>query len=294
VEISCSFDRPTKRRGPPNKHAEAAKREEEERRRNEIASQLYMGGPPSGLVGFPGSLEPPSNTLRNGPPSHIEGPPDAIDSSVSTEMMAEALTSLSTRPVLNAEAICPLPLIVDLIEEFFTYIHPLAPFPHEPSFRASLSERKDMIDSNFLAMLASMIGALTASFPRKTRMILKAHRHEGRFPTSRMLISHCHAVAIQARQIREAESPDKLDVFDMATSYFLGLAAAYTENWTRSRILFGQTITFMYIVGAHKDGKSSHSEAESEAVDFVNREVARRIFWVMVAGVRYGIISFSP
>ena len=68
--------------------------------------------------------------------------------------VAATLASLS-HAVLNAESICPISVLELLVDDFFTYIHPLAPFPHEPSFRAAFSSREDLKNPSFLALLAS-------------------------------------------------------------------------------------------------------------------------------------------
>ncbi|CAN9433553.1 unnamed protein product [Alternaria alternata] len=99
LEIPCTFERPSRRRGPPNRHAEAIKK----RRIGDVDS---------------GSSNPQSPTNA-----------------------AHALAQLqSSHPTqLSAEEICALPTLNALIDDFFTYIHPLCPFPHEPSYFLGLT-----------------------------------------------------------------------------------------------------------------------------------------------------------
>ncbi|EHK97719.1 hypothetical protein M7I_6503 [Glarea lozoyensis 74030] len=126
LEIPCTRNRPSRRRGPPNRHAEAIKK-----RRFGFDSPTDTGG---GGGGF--------------------------DSPTSPNNVAATLARFSSHAVLNAESICPFETLELLVDDFFTYIHPLCPFPHEPSFRAAFKSRQDLSNPLFLALLASMTGRL--------------------------------------------------------------------------------------------------------------------------------------
>lgn len=188
---------------------------------------------------------------------------------------------------MSAESICPFPILELLVDDFFTYIHPLAPFPHEPSFRAAFKDREDMRNPTFLALLASMIATLVASFPRKPMMHLKAHHQERLFPNSVSLVERCHKVAVEARGPGYLDQ--ELTVYHAATSYFLGIAGAYTINWKQCRLYFGETFTISRVIGVHRASEPKYGDetrAQSKQVDFIKQEIGRRIFWVMVVGIR--------
>lgn len=266
LDIPCTFERPTRRRGPPNKHAEAIKRRRMEQEQ-----------------GFSASSSPPS-------PNNV----------------AATLASLSSHAVLNAESICPLSTLELLIDDFFTYIHPLVPFPHEPSFRAAFKHREDLNNPPFLALLASMVGALVASFPRKPRLHLKAQSREKLFPNSISLVERCHKVAVEARGTGYLDK--ELTVYDAATSYFLGLAGAYTFSWKQCRLYFAEALTIARSLGVHKikdatiysaastsgSDENGYIRKSPETVDYIRQEIGRRIFWITFVGVRYvGVAEFE-
>jgi hypothetical protein len=144
-----------------------------------------------------------------------------------------------------------------------------------------------------------MVGVLVASFPRKPRLHLKAQRREHLFPNSISLVERCHHVATQARGAAYLDNPE-LSVYDAVTSYFLGLAGAYTFQWKQTRLYFGETLTILRVIGAHK-AKSPSSipleslhaafggngfEAQPEKVDRIKQEISRRLFWVVFVGIR--------
>ncbi len=130
-----------------------------------------------------------------------------------------------------------------------------------------------------------MVGILVASFPRKPMMHLKAQRQEKLFRNSVALVERCHKVAVEARGPGYLDQ--ELTVYDAATSYFLGLAGAYTINWKQCRLYFGETFTISRVIGVHRtEDAVNHGEASNQPVDYIKQEIGRRIFWVMVVGIR--------
>lgn len=237
-----------KRRGPPNKHAEAAK----------AAKRARMEG-----------LSP-------------------------VQSITDARAILGGQAnVLDAEVIAPWPVLTLLVDDFFTYIHPLMPFPHEPTFRAAFNARADRTSTDFLALLASMIGVLVASFPRSARAHLKATHSTNLFPTAITMIDRCRAVAMDARGSTYMAKED-MTVDDATTSYFLALSAAYTLQWKTCKRFMAETMTFCRELLAHRRSDAVSSVADiaaalsgtNRAMDHIQDQISKRIFWVMVAGLR--------
>lgn len=253
--VECTFARETKRRGPPNKHAEAAKAK---RTRIDLAAPV---------------------------PYHI--PP-------SPQTAAKALLTISEPTVADAEAIAPMPVLELLVDDFFTYIHPLAPFPHEPTFRQSFANREDRSRPEFLGLLASMICALVASFPRSAREHLKAQHSTHLFPRAIVMIDKCREIVLMTRGSKwPLKQPKTLD--DAATSYFLGLASGYTHQWNTSSHFMAETLTLVRELGfnrpkQHGDLPTFGNDIYSEdplPFNHVKDQIGKRIFWCLLLGVRY-------
>ncbi|KAI0891976.1 hypothetical protein F4806DRAFT_481283 [Annulohypoxylon nitens] len=258
LQVECTFNRTMKRRGPPNKHAEAAR----------LAKR-------------------PRNEEESPAPHHA----------------AETLVSIATHngPTIagiDAETIAPWPILELLIDDFFTYIHPLIPFPHEPTFRAAFTSRLDRSNSEFLALTASMVGVLVASFPRSARSHLKAQHSAGLFVSAVAMIDHCRVIALEARGA-QFMLKDDMSVDAAATSYFLGLAAAHTLQWRLCKRFFTETMTFCReLLGSYQQGNLSTvaqhipglgqmlNASANGSIDHIKDQISKRIFWVMVAGVR--------
>ncbi|KAH6649436.1 hypothetical protein F5144DRAFT_5772 [Chaetomium tenue] len=248
--VDCTFNRTMKRRGPPNKHAEAAKAAKQQR------------------------LEP----------NISPGPHNAAETLISISGGQDA------QHILDAESIAPWPVLTLLIDDFFTYIHPLAPFPHEPTFRMSFTAREDRTNRAFLGLLASMIGALVASFPRTARLHLKTQQHGMHmYPKSITLVDRCRTVALEARGASFC-SKDDITVYDASTSYFIALAAAYTMRWKLYRRFMAESMAFIRELGYHKprDLGSSMFGVTYRGPPFnhVEDQLGKRMFWCLFLGLR--------
>ncbi|KAL0940091.1 zn 2cys6 transcription factor [Colletotrichum truncatum] len=263
LNVECTFNRELKRRGPPNKHAEAARAARRQR------------------------LEPGNTFPAYGPANPTPSPHNA----------AQALVSIAEGPArLDAEAIAPMPILELLVDDFFTYIHPLTPFPHEPTFRHSFANREDRTNPEFLGLLASMVGALVASFPRSARQHLKTQHSTHLFPRAIVMIEKCRDIALDTRGSRWAvKQPKTLD--DAATSYFLGLAAGYTFEVNRFRYFTSECLSLIRELGFHRPKHPNelptfgNDNCSPDPLPFhhIKDQIGKRIFWCLLLGVR----SFS-
>ncbi|ETN42400.1 uncharacterized protein HMPREF1541_01554 [Cyphellophora europaea CBS 101466] len=254
LDIPCTFERPSRRRGPPNRHAEAIKRQ-----------KLENGA----------SAQQPNDS-----PTH-----DA----------AYSLAALSLPATLSAESICDLQSIEVLIDDYFLYIHPLIPLPHEPTFRAAFANRQDKTDRSFLSLIASMLETLVASFPRRARRLFTSEQSIAQFPNAGALIDRCHQVFVEARGLGYLDRPATL--YDAVSSYLAGLASAYVYDIRRMRLYFGECVMMLRTLGIHRPdihapvGSAAGADAAAERrtpANYVYQESSRRLFWLMFVSAMSG------
>lgn len=189
---------------------------------------------------------------------------------------------------LSAESIAPLDLINLFIDDYFTYVHPLIPFPHEPSFREAWRVRKDLSDRFFLALLAGMIGCMVSVYPRRPRRHLKAMGKENLFPTSSALVDLCRQVCLEARGAGYLER-EGLYVYDAATSYYLVNMSSFMYRWQAADLYLGECFTIIRASGFYKsrpayppaDFGARAALSSEQNMNFIDEEVGRRIFWTV-------------
>ncbi|KAJ5294791.1 hypothetical protein N7508_009612 [Penicillium antarcticum] len=269
LEIPCTYERPSRRRGPPNRHAEALKKQKREPLLDDEASLSPADYPP---------VTTPQATFANPPSGQFP---------------------------LSAESICSLHTVQLLLDDFFTYIHPLVPVPHEPTFRAAFERREDVTNHTFLALLASMIGFLVASFPRRPKLRLNTEAERHAFPNSIALVKRCLDVAIQARGAGYLDR--NATVYDAAISYFLAVCAGYIYNMRRCRVYLSECRAMLSVydlcrspplttrsstLGPNSPLSSAsmmqdqpvHSFMDTQGVDLITQELGRRLFYVTLVG----------
>lgn len=188
------------------------------------------------------------------------------------------------------QCIAPLGVLQLLVDDFFTYIHPLTPFPHEPTFREAFNNREDRTNPEFLSLLASMIGALVASFPRSARLHLKASHSYEKFPRSIMLVDRCMKVALAVRP-SDVMLKDVVTVNDAAISYFLCLSSGYTMRWNQCVRFLGESLCLLREMGFHRrrpppTSLSFGADRPDASNDFISDEIGKRIYWCIFLGAR--------
>ncbi|KAK5942824.1 hypothetical protein PMZ80_005390 [Knufia obscura] len=243
LDIPCTFNRPSRRRGPPNRHAEAIKRQRLD----------------------DGSYNPMSASQMAASP---------------TRDAAYGLAALSA-PMpqqLSAEMICDIGTLHILIDDYFAYIHPLIPIPHEPTFREQLRRREDVRDRSFLALLAGMIEALVTSFPRRVKQVFQSPEARAQFPHASALISRCHSVFTEARG-KGFIDRDDLNLYDACSSYMAAISFAYMFDLRRWRLYCSECITILRTLNYHKV-----EEAYDSSINLIDQQIGRRLFWLCFVG----------
>ncbi|SPO05510.1 uncharacterized protein DNG_08197 [Cephalotrichum gorgonifer] len=273
LNLECTNSRVVKRRGPPNKAVEAIRLKKQ--RMMEEAGQAGLASPSAASVN--GGLQAP------GYPSTPHTAAQALVSIAGTENQTR----------LDGEAIAPRTILEALVDDFFTYIHPLCPFPHQPTFQAAFVNREDRTDPEFLALLASMIGALVASFPRTARAHLKNLQSTQMFPRAVTMIEKCRDIALEARGARWAAKQPKT-MNDAATSYFLCLMASYTLQNNICRLHMGETLSVLNELGFNRPKHpgdlptfgSDICEPDRPPFNHIKDQTGKKIFWCVFLGVR--------
>ncbi|RMZ76572.1 hypothetical protein DV737_g4782, partial [Chaetothyriales sp. CBS 132003] len=176
----------------------------------------------------PAPLPPP---LPQGHPGTQARSRSATRTSEPKQRLRKACDSCSVRKV---KSICDLDTLEVLIDDYFIYIHPLIPVPHEPSFRAAFARREDKTDRIFLGMIAAMVEALVASFPRRARRLFTSEQAKHQYPNAGALIDHCHAIFVEARGIGYLDREPSVN--EATSSYLAGISASYVFDVRRTRM----------------------------------------------------------
>lgn len=195
---------------------------------------------------------------------------------------------------LSAESICDLPTLTTLLDDYFIYIHPLIPLPHEPTFRRAFEAREDRTNHKFLALIASMIECLVASFPRRPRQLFITEPAKSQFPNAAALIDRCHQVFVEARGLGYMDR--QMSLYDGIASYLSGLAAGYVLDVPRMRLYLGECTIITRELQFHRPEihrpapvtpGGSYGPVDMprlSTIDYIYQECGRRLFWLLFVG----------
>lgn len=182
---------------------------------------------------------------------------------------------------LTADTICDIGTLRILIDDYFTYIHPVIPLPHEPTFRAAFARRDDRIDRGFLGQIAAMIEVLAASFPRRPMQIFTVPEGRRSYPNAGALIEKCHDVFNYTRGTDFMDRDPNLT--DALCSYLAGLSAGYTFSMARQRRYLAECIVILRTLGFHQPEAPS-STSHAKPIDHIFQQSGRRLFWLCFVG----------
>ena len=271
LQIPCTFERPSKRRGPPNKHAESLKRKYDS---------------PEG---------PAMNQPQLSSPTHA----------------AHTLAYFARQQVLSAETICPMTMLERLVDDYFTFIHPLVPLPHEQLFRDAFVHRQDLTSPTFVALIASMLGYLVACFPQRPRQHIREgvpvdhqQQMDSLYSNPMDLVERCHKIAMEA--LGPGYLDRKMSVDDALISYLQALTCVQMFNRQSATHYLKQCMTISASLGLHKVNAISDANTNGHTlptarmtanghaltgphpvgVDQVMRESGKRAFWALFMGVK--------
>lgn len=209
-------------------------------------------------------------------------PSPTRDAAFGLAALGSAPSAPVTQAPLSADSICDIATLSVLIDDYFTYIHPLIPIPHEPTFRQQFESRHDITDRSFLALLATMIEILVTSFPRRVKQIFTTPQARAMYPHASVLVSRCHSVFSKARGEGFLDR-EELNLYDACSSYLAGLSFAYTFDLRRWRLYVSECIIVLRTLNHQKSDDQAEMGMHG-SVDYIDQQIGRRLFWLCFVG----------
>ena len=202
------------------------------------------------------------------------------------------------------ESIIQQPVLGQLIDDYFTFIHPVIPMPHQPSFADAFKSHytktgQGVDDSPFVSLVASMISVLTSSFPRRARERLKTAGLATVFTSSMSLIERCQQMIDRTHV---ATYYREYTVDDAIISYLQGVLNI-SMNYEKAAIRhYKDCLANLVSMGLQKaipPAKNTNGQPDlslnsgpppvasrGPMYDTIQYEMARRVFWNCFASVK--------
>ena len=183
------------------------------------------------------------------------------------------MTNIAKQNAAGVAVLGNVDIVTALLDEYFVYVHPLVPIPHEPSFRAMSTRRADLHDPSFVGLVAAMLEVLTAAYPARVR--IRFQNSSNRFSdagdqsfSALDYAKHCRSMALHGLQ-SGFQDQRPFSTYDVMINYLLGLACMHEGNVIGSRFYLSdcQKLLTISIFG--------------DVDDFVDAEQRRRTAWAL-------------
>jgi hypothetical protein len=181
-------------------------------------------------------------------------------------------------PYLSLDSLAPFDTIHRLLYDFFTYLYPIFPFPHEHLVMERLRKREDAQNKSFCALVASLVAAVSAMFPRIAQEALGPHEQNGHVVANEVFVGRAMLVCEQSR----GPLTGGRDVDDAATAFYVGLVSHLRKQPRQLEMYLSEALSIVTYLGVQHDGVL----ADGSPADLVTKEICRRIYWAVYSLTR--------
>ncbi|KAH6672147.1 hypothetical protein B0J14DRAFT_67975 [Halenospora varia] len=230
-------------------------------------TQKRRGRPHRTLARFLAAREP-LDTSNGNIPFPIPNSAGSVGTNSSTlEVPPHCLPITSLISSITIEHLCPIPVFYQIINDYLTFIYPITPITHRPTFNSALSSNFHDHDPEFLRLCLSLCAMTVSSLQR-------------RMPSYGFgYYNHADEIVQRVDRLITASrlATDELDTASsniMICSFLLGMASHYVERPMRGWVLINESIQVSRSLNlATKEGYDGR--------DLVDAEMCKRAFWML-------------
>jgi hypothetical protein len=216
------------------------------------------------------SLQSPVSDLVN-----FESPTNAIGSSTSTHGSCppETLGAVAYREGASflTDALCSRELLLVIINDYLTWIYPLVPVVHRPSFRSNLEQSRDLHDSDFLCLIFCICAATVGFLPKVFTKYQALAGENSSFSSRTDMINRCYTLCMEQR------GPYYFDTVNFqkwAIAYLMQITHLQIGNHNLSRMMEVEAMQMARLLGLHRI-------SEYEGLNCIEVQLRKKGFWLM-------------
>lgn len=128
-----------------------------------------------------------------------------------------------------------------------------------------------------------MVGVLASAYPQRARNVFRTSGKEHMLPSPRKFADVCLQLCTAARGPAYLDRAE-LNVYDAATSYFIGQIYAHTGKHKPACRYLAESLTIIRNLDLDKNLEGRRAfEAQ---IDLITQELGRRIYWTIFADVK--------
>nr|AMB48851.1 hypothetical protein FcFDB1_04 [Fusarium camptoceras] len=161
-------------------------------------------------------------------------------------------------------------LVRFILQDYVTYVYPLIPVIHIPTFQTKFDQEHDAQNQDFLGLIISMC-ALTVGLLPSRFWAYREYKTPLPFKTRTEMANHCYKLN---QGLRDIEYWDTVSHQKWASSYLLALTFHQTGNVNLWRMLEVESIQLLRLL------EVQHASSYS-GLDFIETQLRKKAFWLM-------------
>ncbi|KAH8669750.1 hypothetical protein BGZ60DRAFT_40262 [Tricladium varicosporioides] len=230
-------------------------------------TQKRRGRPHRTLARFLAAREPLHASNENISFSTPKSAGSVGTNSSTHEVLPHCLPIVSLISSITIEHLCPIPVFYRIISDYLTFIYPITPIPHRPTFNSALSSRLYDHDPEFLRLCLSICAMTVSSLQRRMPSYgFGYYNHAGG------MVQRVDQLITASRLATNELDPSSSNT--MICSFLLGMASHYVGKPMRGWVLINESIQVSRSLNlAAKEGYDGR--------DLVDTEMCKRAFWML-------------
>ncbi|XEV07579.1 hypothetical protein FSHL1_012866 [Fusarium sambucinum] len=267
LQIQCSFDIPTRPRGPKRRRTQTPAAVSPEFNFDSTihyrAGEIYPDHEDVSTTSNSTHMRmactsPASETPRSCPSVPVPALLINQDKPGSSEYFEHQF---------QTDELCPRALFLSIMADYTDHIYPLAPIVHLPTFRTNLATNRDTCDLDFLLLIVSIAALTVGLLPSKfdSYQALAA-----RFRTRTAMINYCVQMCLR---LRPADYWDHISHRKWAVAYCLSVGVFQTGQINQSRMFDAESMQIARLLGMHLI-------SEYEGLNPIETQLRKKSFWL--------------
>ncbi|KAF4331918.1 hypothetical protein FBEOM_14302 [Fusarium beomiforme] len=219
----------------------------------------------------------PRRDLRYNTAQHSASPENSLtlDPKLANQQspLAAEISPGSGVAAYATDILFPRDLVRFILNDYATYVYPLIPVIHRPTFELDLDSNRDMHDLDFLALIISLCAVTVSLLPSRFQTY-RTFSSPLPFQTRSEMADHCYKLN---QSFRDTRYFDTVSHQKWASTYLLGVAFHQTVNNNLWRMLEVESMQLLRLLEVQH--LSSYT-----GLNAIEIQLRKKAFWLMFYG----------
>jgi hypothetical protein len=217
-------------------------------------------------------MSPIASTTR----PNVEAEPKTASLESATDYTSPELLSNQSLPLSQGasyptDELCSRELLIIMINDYLTWIYPLVPVVHRPSFLESLHQNRDIQDTDFLCLIICLCAVTVGFLPRLFHKYRSLSPEETWFQTRTDMINRCYTLCMNQRDPYYFST---VNFQKWSIAYLIQITQLQIGNHNLSRMMEVEAMQIARLLGFHQI-------TDYDGLNCIETQLRKKGFWLM-------------